>query len=92
MCHSLGNSLSLIADRLTSRGAQFNDGSLYLTYRNVSGLGSPFHTILTWIFQQVILSVIGIPGAFLAGWSVELPYIGRKGTLGISSGKWPVIP
>jgi len=54
---------------LMSRGAQFNDGSLYLTYRN-----------------QVILSVIGIPGAFLAGWSVELPYIGRKGTLGISSG------
>jgi len=54
---------------LTSRGAQFNDGSLYLTYRN-----------------QVILSVIGIPGAFLAGWSVELPDIGRKGTLGISSG------
>ncbi|KAJ7636010.1 MFS general substrate transporter [Mycena polygramma] len=35
---------------LASRGAQFNDGSLYLTYRN-----------------QVILSVIGIPGAFLAG-------------------------
>ncbi|KAF7356797.1 MFS general substrate transporter [Mycena venus] len=55
---------------LTSRGAQFNDGSLYLTYRN-----------------QVILSVIGIPGAFLAGWAVELPYIGRKGTLAISSGK-----
>ncbi|KAJ7257870.1 MFS general substrate transporter [Mycena haematopus] len=54
---------------LASRGAQFNDGSLYLTYRN-----------------QVILSVIGIPGAFLAGWAVELPYIGRKGTLAISSG------
>ncbi|KAJ7026293.1 MFS general substrate transporter [Mycena alexandri] len=54
---------------LASRGAQFNDGSLYLTYRN-----------------QVILSVIGIPGAFLAGWAVELPYIGRKGTLSISSG------
>ncbi|KAJ7126619.1 MFS general substrate transporter [Mycena crocata] len=54
---------------LASRGAQFNDGSLYLTYRN-----------------QVILSVIGVPGAFLAGWAVELPYIGRKGTLAISSG------
>ncbi|KAF8196664.1 MFS general substrate transporter [Mycena galopus ATCC 62051] len=54
---------------LASRGAQFNDGSLYLTYRN-----------------QVILSVISIPGAFLAGWAVELPYIGRKGTLAISSG------
>ncbi|GAW04846.1 sugar transporter [Lentinula edodes] len=33
-----------------------------------------------------ILSVIGVPGAFLAGWAVELPYIGRKGTLAISSG------
>ncbi|KAJ7050574.1 MFS general substrate transporter [Mycena amicta] len=54
---------------LSSRGAQFGDGSLYLTYRN-----------------QVILSVIGVPGAFLAGWAVELPYIGRKGTLCISSG------
>ncbi|KAJ7746947.1 MFS general substrate transporter [Mycena maculata] len=54
---------------LTSRGAQFDDGNLYITYRN-----------------QVILSVIGVPGAFLAGWAVELPYIGRKGTLTISSG------
>ncbi|KAJ7224512.1 MFS general substrate transporter [Mycena pura] len=36
--------------------------------------------------NQVILSVIGVPGAFLAGWAVELPYIGRKGTLAISSG------
>ncbi|KAJ3719618.1 MFS general substrate transporter [Lentinula guzmanii] len=33
-----------------------------------------------------ILSVIGVPGAFLAGWAVELPYVGRKGTLAISSG------
>ncbi|KII90256.1 hypothetical protein PLICRDRAFT_40461 [Plicaturopsis crispa FD-325 SS-3] len=54
---------------LTSRGADFGDGSLYITYRN-----------------QVILSVIGVPGALLAGWSVELPYIGRKGTLAISAG------
>ncbi|KAJ6537776.1 MFS general substrate transporter [Mycena capillaripes] len=57
---------------LASRGAQFNDGSLYLTYRN-----------------QVILSVISIPGSFLAGFTVELPYIGRKGTLAISSGNEP---
>ncbi|KAF5385725.1 hypothetical protein D9757_005514 [Collybiopsis confluens] len=34
-----------------------------------------------------ILSIIGVPGAFLAGWAVELPYVGRKGTLAISSGK-----
>jgi hypothetical protein len=37
--------------------------------------------------QQVILSVIGVPGAFLAGWAVELPYLGRKGVLAISSGE-----
>ncbi|KAF7317918.1 SNF2 family helicase [Mycena kentingensis (nom. inval.)] len=53
---------------LTSRGAQFGDGSLYLTYRNV------------------ILSLMGVPGAFLAGWAVELPYLGRRGTLSISCG------
>lgn len=56
---------------LTSRGADYGDGSLSITYRN-----------------QFILSVIGIPGAFLAGWAVELPYIGRRGTLAISSGEW----
>ncbi|KAG1816804.1 major facilitator superfamily domain-containing protein [Suillus subaureus] len=48
---------------LSSRGAVFGDGSLYITYRN-----------------QVILSVIGVPAALLAGWAVELPYIGRKVT------------
>ncbi|KAI0691072.1 MFS general substrate transporter [Cytidiella melzeri] len=36
--------------------------------------------------NQVILSVLGIPGAFLAGWAVEQPYIGRRGTLAISAG------
>ncbi|KAI0632770.1 MFS general substrate transporter [Trametes polyzona] len=36
--------------------------------------------------NQVILGVIGVPGAFLAGWAVEQPYIGRKGTLAISAG------
>ncbi|KAK7680855.1 MFS sugar transporter [Cerrena zonata] len=36
--------------------------------------------------NQVILSVIGVPGAFLAGWAVEQQYIGRKGTLAISAG------
>ncbi|KAI0754802.1 sugar transporter [Daedaleopsis nitida] len=35
--------------------------------------------------NQVILSVIGVPGALLAGWMVELPYIGRKGTLALST-------
>ncbi|KIP06743.1 hypothetical protein PHLGIDRAFT_24417 [Phlebiopsis gigantea 11061_1 CR5-6] len=36
--------------------------------------------------NQVILSVLGIPGAFLAGWAVEQRYIGRRGTLAISAG------
>ncbi|KAJ8076976.1 MFS sugar transporter [Marasmius tenuissimus] len=54
---------------LTARGAQFGDGSLYITYRN-----------------QFILSVIGIPGAFLSGWAVDLPILGRRGTLAITSG------
>ncbi|TFK32940.1 MFS general substrate transporter [Crucibulum laeve] len=36
--------------------------------------------------NQVILSLIGVPAAFLAGWAVEVPVIGRKGTLAISSG------
>ena len=38
--------------------------------------------------QQVILAVIGVPGAFLAGWAVEQPYIGRKGTLALSAGEY----
>ncbi|KAG8215449.1 MFS general substrate transporter [Butyriboletus roseoflavus] len=54
---------------LSTRGAVFGDGSLYITYRN-----------------QVILSMIGVPAAFIAGWAVETPYIGRKGSLAISSG------
>jgi hypothetical protein len=33
----------------------------------------------------VILSVFGVPAAFLAGWAVEVPCIGRKGSLAISS-------
>ncbi|KAI0947531.1 MFS sugar transporter [Taiwanofungus camphoratus] len=53
---------------LATRGADFGDGSVYITYRN-----------------QVILSVIGVPGALLAGWMVEIPYLGRKGTLAIST-------
>lgn len=53
---------------LQTRGANFGDGSLYITYRN-----------------QVILSAIGVPGALLAGKMVELPSLGRKGTLAIST-------
>ncbi|EPT05379.1 hypothetical protein FOMPIDRAFT_84350 [Fomitopsis schrenkii] len=53
---------------LQTRGTDFGDGSLYITYRN-----------------QVILSAVGMPGAFLAGWMVELPYLGRRGTMGVST-------
>ncbi|KAI0918683.1 hypothetical protein AcV5_002606 [Taiwanofungus camphoratus] len=53
---------------LSTRGVDFGDGSVYITYRN-----------------QVILSVIGVPGPIIAGWLVELPYLGRRGTLAIST-------
>ncbi|TRM58250.1 major facilitator superfamily domain-containing protein [Schizophyllum amplum] len=48
---------------------------------NVYGDGSLYTTYR----NNAILSVIGIPGAFLAGWLVELPYVGRKGTLALFS-------
>jgi len=35
----------------------------------------------------MILSFIGLPAAFCAGWAVEITWIGRRGTLAISSGK-----
>ncbi|KAH9954943.1 MFS general substrate transporter [Russula dissimulans] len=59
---------SFITYFLATRGADFGDGSTYITYRN-----------------QVILSVIGVPGSLLAGWTVELPYFGRRGSLAIST-------
>ncbi|KAJ2932943.1 hypothetical protein H1R20_g4158, partial [Candolleomyces eurysporus] len=59
---------SFVTYYLATRGADFGDGSVYITYRN-----------------QVILSVIGVPGALLAGYMVELPILGRRGTLSIST-------
>ncbi|KAI9430543.1 MFS general substrate transporter [Lactarius indigo] len=59
---------SFVTYFLATRGADFGDGSTYITYRN-----------------QVILSVIGVPGALLAGWTVELPFLGRRGSLAIST-------
>ncbi|OJT03819.1 hypothetical protein TRAPUB_5524 [Trametes pubescens] len=53
---------------LATRGADFGDGSINITYRN-----------------QVILSIVGVPGALIAGWMVDLPYLGEKGTLAMSS-------
>lgn len=51
-----------------TRGADFGDGSTYLTYRN-----------------SLIIAVLGIPGALLGGYLVELPRFGRKGTLSLST-------
>ncbi|KAF9492612.1 MFS general substrate transporter [Pleurotus eryngii] len=56
---------------LNSRDMAFGDGSLNTTYCNI---------------RQVILSVLGIPGALLASWAVESPWVGRRGILVISSG------
>jgi hypothetical protein len=73
---------------LATRGADFGDGSTYITYRNVSNL-SLAASLVTHSpppFQQVIVSVIGIPGALFAGWAVELRYLGRRGSLAISTG------
>lgn len=41
-------------------------------------------TLTTTYRNTVILALTGIPGAFLAGWFVELPVIGRRGSLTIS--------
>lgn len=51
-----------------TRGADFGDGSTYLTYRN-----------------SLIIAVLGIPGALLGGLLVELPLLGRRGALAIST-------
>ncbi|TFK67240.1 MFS general substrate transporter [Pluteus cervinus] len=36
--------------------------------------------------NQFILSVIGVPAAFFAGWAVEVPFLGRRGALAVASG------
>lgn len=51
-----------------TRGANFGDGSTYLTYRN-----------------SLIIASLGVPGCLLGGYLVERPYIGRKGTLSLST-------
>ena len=40
------------------------------------------------LLQQVILSLTGIPGAFLAGYAVELHFLGRRGSLALSAGEY----
>ena len=51
-----------------TRGADFGDGSTYITYRN-----------------SLIIAVLGVPGCLVGGLLVETPYIGRKGTLSLST-------
>ncbi|KAG6908073.1 hypothetical protein DXG01_006262 [Tephrocybe rancida] len=73
---------------LATRGTDFGDGSLYITYRNVHARHvRSFFSVDEVRFEtkQVILSVIGVPGALLAGYMVELPLFGRRGTLAIST-------
>jgi hypothetical protein len=41
--------------------------------------------------QNFIIAVLGVPGAFLSAWTVELPWLGRRGTLAASSGKYLAI-
>ncbi|KAI1288740.1 major facilitator superfamily domain-containing protein [Xylaria venustula] len=49
------------------RGADFGDGSTYLTYRN-----------------NLIIAVLGVPGALIGAALAELPNFGRKGALSVS--------
>ncbi|OCK83363.1 MFS general substrate transporter [Lepidopterella palustris CBS 459.81] len=51
-----------------TRGADFGDGSTYITYRN-----------------SLIIAVLGVPGCLLGGLLVEVPRLGRKGALSIST-------
>ncbi|KAI0746324.1 major facilitator superfamily domain-containing protein [Daedaleopsis nitida] len=48
----------------------------------------PYSDMITayLVTQQVILRIMGIPGALLARWMVERRHLGRKGTLAISTG------
>ncbi|KAF8717651.1 Sugar transporter, partial [Rhizoctonia solani] len=51
---------------LSSRGAAYGDGSVYITYRN-----------------NVIIGLVALPAAPFGGWAVEIPHVGRKGTLAL---------
>ncbi|CUA76078.1 putative MFS-type transporter PB1E7,08c [Schizosaccharomyces pombe 972h-] [Rhizoctonia solani] len=51
---------------LSSRGAAYGDGSVYITYRN-----------------NVIIGLVALPAAPFGGWAVEIPHVGRKGTLSL---------
>jgi len=67
---------------LATRGATFGDGLLY-TYRNVSFTPSPLLTQPTHTPRRSLCPVV--PGPLLAGYVVELPLLGRRGTLTVST-------
>lgn len=73
---------------LTSKGNAYGDADLTTTYRNVRNETrlSIYSSNRFALFQTVILALTGIPGAFLAGWAVDLPVVGRRGTLMIACG------
>ncbi|KAJ6492679.1 MFS general substrate transporter [Mycena vulgaris] len=58
----------------------------FVTYY-LSTRGTDFGDGSTYITYRntVILSVTGVPGALIAGYLVELPILGRKGTLALST-------
>ncbi|KIK92245.1 hypothetical protein PAXRUDRAFT_147740, partial [Paxillus rubicundulus Ve08.2h10] len=51
-----------------TRGANLGDSSVYITHRNIN---------------RVILSIVGVPRTLVAEYCVELPFLGRHGTLSI---------
>ena len=80
---------------LASRGAKFRDATYYTTYRNVSVYSKNFFEsflITNQPAQQVIISVISIPSAFIAGYAIELPFFGRRGTLATFSCEYIITP
>jgi hypothetical protein len=64
-------------------------GTLYTDFLPyiLASRGAKFHdaTYYTTYRNQVILSVIGVASSFIATLSVELPYVGRRGTLAVSA-------
>ncbi|KAK1769409.1 synaptic vesicle 2-related protein [Phialemonium atrogriseum] len=49
--------------------------------------GAHFHDGSTYLTYRnsLIIAVLGIPGALIGGWLVEVPRFGRKGTLSVST-------
>jgi sugar phosphate permease len=60
---------------------------MYNLLFSLASRGATFGDGSTYITyrNQAIISVVGLPGAVVAGWLVELPLLGRRGTLAIST-------